>query len=78
MNLIGAKITVKKCKNNSVIGMQGDVVDETKNTIVINTDNGECTLIKNQCELLVEKQGKRFLIDKEHFEKNERKKTRDL
>jgi ribonuclease P protein subunit POP4 len=47
--LIGLKVTVSESKNPSLIGISGEVVNETKNTLVIQTSTGEKAVIKDQC-----------------------------
>ncbi len=45
--LIGMKVKVKKSTNKSQIGLQGTVIDETYNTIKIETKGKEKTLAKS-------------------------------
>ena len=45
--MIGARIEVVDAVNKSLVGIKGDVVDETKNTIVIDTNGGRKLLLKN-------------------------------
>ncbi|MEM4336730.1 MAG: ribonuclease P protein subunit [Candidatus Woesearchaeota archaeon] len=46
--LIGKEIIIKEAKNKTLIGAEGKVIDETKNTIKILKDKKEKTIIKNQ------------------------------
>lgn len=46
--LIGGKLEVVESSNKPLIGLTGQVTNETKNTITIMTDKGEKTLIKDQ------------------------------
>ena len=47
--LIGLGVEVADSENPSNKGMKGIVMDETRNTLVIETGKGEKTLIKEQC-----------------------------
>ena len=61
--LIGINTTVAKAKNSSLAGLSGKIIDETKNTITIQTKGGRKMLMKNQVVLEIGKQGRRFLVD---------------
>ena len=53
--LIGKKITIVESGNKSLEGIQGRVVDETKNTItIIDEKNKEKKIIKNQVKIKVD------------------------
>lgn len=56
--LIGLSVKVISSKNPANKGLQGTVVDETKNTLVVKTAKGKKRLIKQNCvfELEVGKQ----------------------
>lgn len=45
--LCGLKVKIKKSTNKSQIGLQGTVIDETYNTLKIETNNKEKTIAKN-------------------------------
>lgn len=48
--LIGLEVLITDSKNKSLIGVQGKIVDETKNMFIIKTkDSEEKKIIKNQC-----------------------------
>ncbi len=48
--LIGLKIEVKEARNPKSVGIRGRVIDETRNTLKIEKDNGkEATLAKGEC-----------------------------
>lgn len=55
--LIGKEIVVVDSKNKAIIGIEGRIVDETKNLIEIMNNNG-CLkrLIKNQVTVLFKKE----------------------
>lgn len=46
------KVLQSSCKNQT--GLEGKVVDETKNTLVIETKNGEKTVLKKNCCFIFE------------------------
>lgn len=46
--LIGLNIEIVKAKNSSLIGLKGRIVDETKNTLVIEQKNKVKKLLKDQ------------------------------
>lgn len=50
--LIGLKVQVIKSTNKNIEGLEGDIVDETRQTFIIRTKNGEKTVIKNECVFL--------------------------
>ena len=51
---IGLKVSIADSDNSSIIGLKGIVVNETRNTLVIETDKGEKTLLKEQCVFVFE------------------------
>ena len=54
-DLIGKQIKVVEAKNKSLEGIQGTVIDETKNTIVVKSDKVR-KLLKNQIKIMVDGQ----------------------
>ncbi|MBL7147386.1 MAG: ribonuclease P protein subunit [Nanoarchaeota archaeon] len=46
--MIGSPIEITESKNKSLIGLKGNVIDETKNTLTINTKKGIKKAIKSQ------------------------------
>tara|TARA_Y100000590_G_scaffold448526_1_gene585309 strand:- start:382 stop:639 length:258 start_codon:yes stop_codon:yes gene_type:complete len=50
-DLIGQDITVTNSKNNEIIGINGKVIMETKNMIVLDTGNGKKNIPKDICQL---------------------------
>ena len=50
-DLIGQEITISESKNKEIIGINGKIIMETKNMIVINTKNGKRSIPKNICQL---------------------------
>ena len=50
-DLIGQNVTISDSKNKEIIGIKGNIIMETKNMFVINTENGKKNIPKNICEL---------------------------
>ncbi len=51
--LIGKHAEVIDAKNKSLVGIKGKIIDETKNTITIETKKGAKKIIKNQVTIKV-------------------------
>ena len=52
--LIGLDIEVVDAKNKSLIGLKGRIIDETKNTFIIEVDGKEKKLLKDQVTLVID------------------------
>lgn len=52
--IIGKKIIVVDSKNNSLAGIKGIVVDETKNMVFVETEKGIKKIAKEQCVFEIE------------------------
>ena len=50
-DLIGQEVTISDSKNNEIIGINGKIIMETKNMVVMNTKNGKRSIPKNICQL---------------------------
>ena len=50
-DLIGQDVTISDSKNKEIIGINGKIIMETKNMIIINTKNGKRSIPKNVCQL---------------------------
>ncbi|NQU98366.1 ribonuclease P protein subunit [Candidatus Woesearchaeota archaeon] len=50
---IGLNITIIESKNQSLTGLKGKVIDETKNTFKINTKKGTKTILKNSSKFKI-------------------------
>ena len=50
-DLIGKNVTISESKNKEIIGINGKIIMETKNMIVIDTKNGKRSIPKNICQL---------------------------
>ncbi len=61
---IGKMVEVMQAENPTLVGVHGRVIDETKNTFVIEGENKETkTLVKKQVTLKTTIDGKEYLID---------------
>jgi ribonuclease P protein subunit POP4 len=49
--LIGRRIKIVESPNRQLVGISGKVVDETKNTLILRTKNGDKRLIKKQIKI---------------------------
>lgn len=52
--IIGKRARITDATNPNLEGLEGKVVDETKNTIILDTDEGERTVLKTQIALSIE------------------------
>ena len=50
-DLIGKNVTISESKNKEIIGINGKIIMETKNMIVMYTKNGKRNIPKNICQL---------------------------
>ena len=53
-DLVGRTATVVQAKNESLVGIKGLVVDETRDTLRVRTDRGEKTIMKEQAVIEVD------------------------
>jgi len=63
MEFIGLYVEVINSKNESMVGLKGKVIDETKDTLIINYEGKMKRLVKNQVTLKVYDDGKEFEIE---------------
>ena len=49
--LVGLEVEVVNAKSVNQVGIKGNIVEETRNTLVVNTANGEKTVLKNNVTL---------------------------
>lgn len=62
--LIGLVVKVEDSKNPSCRGLWGKVINETRNTLVLETSRGEKTLIKDESVFIIElPEGERVRVD---------------
>ena len=61
--LIGTKIRIVEATNKSLIGFEGKVIDETRNTIVVESKHKEITLIKEQITMELKYKNKKFRVN---------------
>ena len=50
-DLIGQEVTVTNSENKEIIGVNGKIIMETKNMIILDTKNGEKNIQKDICQL---------------------------
>ena len=50
-DLIGQNVTISESKNKEIVGINGKIIMETKNMVVMNTKNGKRSIPKNICQL---------------------------
>jgi len=51
--LIGLSMQIVDAQNKSLVGLAGEIVDETKNTLVIETTHGEKKILKKGARFLL-------------------------
>ncbi len=61
--MIGLIVKVIDASNSALIGIEGKIVDETRNTLVIETKQGEKTVLKAQVKLESVVGGEKVVID---------------
>ena len=61
--LIGLDTEIVKSKNKSLEGLKGKIIDESKNMLVIESNNHIKRIIKNQVKLKMKINKKRLIID---------------
>lgn len=61
--LIGLNVKVVYSKNPGIQGMNGVVIDETKNTFLVETENGRKKILKEQCVFEFEFPGKKARVE---------------
>lgn len=60
---IGCKVMVEKSSNPCNIGLHGKVIDETKNTLRVQTCKGSKTIIKKECCFVLKRNNDEFRIN---------------
>ena len=60
---IGLNVTIKECKDPSWIGKSGHIVDETKNTFLIEINKEKKILAKKAATFEFENNGKKITIN---------------
>lgn len=61
--LIGKHVEITKANNKKIEGLKGTIINETKNTITVETNNEEKTLIKDTITLKMKHNNKTFEIN---------------
>ncbi len=44
--LIGENIRIERATNSTLVGIEGEIIDETKSTLVVKTTKGDVTVLK--------------------------------
>lgn len=60
---IGLDTKVEKSTDPTMVGLSGRIIDETKNMLIVNTNNGVKKIAKNICKLGFNIQGESVQID---------------
>ena len=60
--LIGKHISVVEATNPSLVGLNGEIIDETKQLLVISTPQGEKKLLKKHITILIKVDGKPYIV----------------
>jgi ribonuclease P protein subunit POP4 len=50
-DLVGQEVTITSSKNKEIVGINGKIIMETKNMIVLNTKSGKKTIPKDICQV---------------------------
>lgn len=61
--LIGIKVRVLKSKNKTNKDVEGEIIDETMNTLKIRTNKGEKIMLKDQNVFGIMKEGKMIEVE---------------
>lgn len=61
--LIGLSIKITESKNPTLLGLEGKIIDETQNTITIQSKNSTKKIIKNQIKMRIKINQKEMIID---------------
>ncbi|MBN2454623.1 ribonuclease P protein subunit [Candidatus Woesearchaeota archaeon] len=61
--MIGKSVRVVEAKNKSLVGIEGSIVDESKNTFTVETEKGRKKMLKEQISLETTCKGKKVVID---------------
>lgn len=61
--LIGLHVKIKKCKDPSWIGKSGLIIDETKNTLVLEIEDQQKMIAKKTATFEFDYDGKKIMLD---------------
>jgi ribonuclease P protein subunit POP4 len=61
--IIGCEIKVVDALNKSLVGIRGKAIDETKNTITVETSEGIKKILKGQVKIEIDAAGKKIIIE---------------
>ncbi len=74
--LIGLKVEIVESKNKNLVGLEGKIVDETKNMLLIKTKTGEKKIIKKDCKFKFHLKNQEILVDGELIVARPEKRTK--
>lgn len=60
--LIGLGVVVVDANNKSLIGIEGEIVDETRNTFIIQTKSGEKSVLKKGTSFKLDLNDQKIII----------------
>ncbi len=52
--IIGRKVEVKDSSSSTLVGLRGEVLDETKNLLTLETSRGIKKIVKKNCVFIIE------------------------
>ena len=67
--IIGLTMTVIESSNKDLIGITGQIIDETKNTLSVNTKSGQKFIPKLSCKLEFYRNNKKSFVNGTHLVK---------
>jgi|TARA_Y100000310_G_C20685603_1_gene818727 ribonuclease P protein subunit POP4 len=76
--LIGLKISVVKSTDKTQVGLQGQIIGETRNTIIVQTSKGEKTVQKKGAVFKILLNGSEIEVDGDQLIKNPIERTKTL
>jgi len=68
---IGKHIKVIESPCKPLVGLEGDIINETKNTFCVKTSSGEKIIVKNQIDFIVDDNEKEVIQGKDIMKKPE-------
>ena len=66
---IGLPCEVVNSSNKNLVGIKGKIIDESQNTFIILTINGNKRVLKNTCKFLITVNENQYTINGSHINK---------
>ena len=60
---VGLDVEIVKSKNKTLEGIKGKIIDESRNTFTIKTENKTKKILKNQIKMMIKIKKNRLIID---------------